>query len=148
MIKTSRLRTVSAFLYNPEGQVIAQLRDNKPGLMFPGRWSTLGGRVEVGETPDEAMRRELIEEIEVCPPITFWRLFEHGFTSGGRTYEADIYAYTGAIETPAEDIRLHEGQRLAYLSAEDVDRLSFAFRLDLLYREFFTTYEHRTGSHL
>ncbi len=140
------LRTVSAFLYNAEGKVIAQLRDDKPGLMFPGKWSTLGGRIEAGETPDEAMRRELIEEIEICPPLTFWKKFDHSFSSGGRHYDAEIYAYVGRIEQKIEDIPLHEGQRVAFLNAEDIERLSFAFRLDHLFREFFATYEHRAGS--
>jgi 8-oxo-dGTP pyrophosphatase MutT (NUDIX family) len=141
-------RTVSAFLRNPEGQVISQLRDNKPGLMFPGHWSTLGGRVEAGETPDEAMRRELIEEIEICPSMTFWRLFEHHFVSNGKSYSAEIHAYVGDIDLEIADIHLHEGQCLAYLDASDIDKLPFAFGLDHLYREFFATHDHRTGSHL
>lgn len=148
MADSRRLRTVSAFLYNAEGKVIAQLRDDKPGLMFPGKWSTLGGRIEDGETPDEAMRRELVEEIEICPPLTFWKKFENRFSSGGRDYDGDIYAYVGLIEQKIEEIHLHEGQGVAYLSAEDIDRLQFAFRLDHLFREFFATYDHRIGSNL
>jgi hypothetical protein len=94
------------------------------------------------------MNRELIEEIEICPPMTFWRLFEHHFVSSGRAYYVNIYAYVGEIDLEIADIHLHEGQRLAYLDASDIDRLSFAFGLDHLYREFFTTHDHRAGSHL
>ncbi|MEO8610652.1 MAG: NUDIX domain-containing protein [Chloroflexota bacterium] len=144
----ANLRTVSALLYNPQGKVISQLRDDKPGLMFPAHWSTLGGRIEDGETPDEAMRRELIEEIEICPPVTFWRMFEHQFVSNGNSYDVDIYVYVGAIDLEIADIHLHEGQRLAYLDVSDIDKLSFAFGLDHLYREFFATHDHRAGSHL
>jgi 8-oxo-dGTP diphosphatase len=141
-------RTVSAFLRNLDGQVISQLRDDKPGLMFPGHWSTLGGRIEAGETPDEAIRRELIEEIEFCPSMTFWRVFEHYFVSGGKAYDVEIYAYVGDIDLEIADIQLHEGQRLAYLDAADIDKLSFAFGLDHLYREYFATHDHLAGSHL
>jgi 8-oxo-dGTP diphosphatase len=148
MANAQRLQTVSAFLFNPDGAVIAQLRDDKPGLMFPAHWSTLGGRIEEGESPDEAMRRELIEEIEICPPMTFWRLFEHNFVSSGISFDVDIYAYVGEIDMAIEDIRLHEGQRLAYLSLSDIDNLLFAFGLDHLYREFFAAHDHRTRSHL
>lgn len=144
----ARIRTVSAFLRNPEGKVIAQLRDDKPGLMFPAHWSTLGGRVEDGETPDQAMRRELLEEIEICPPLQFWRVFDHHFVSGGTTFDVDIYAYVGDLNLEIAEIRLHEGQRVAYLSQFDVDTLPFAFGLDHLYREFFATYDHLTGSNL
>ena len=148
MANAQRLQTVSAFLYNTAGEVIAQLRDDKPGLMFPAHWSTLGGRVEAGETPDEAMQRELVEEIEICPPMTFWRVFEHHFISRGIRHDVDIYAYVGEIDMAIDDIRLHEGQRLAYLSLSDIDALPFAFGLDHLYREFFATHDHRAGSHL
>jgi 8-oxo-dGTP diphosphatase len=144
----AKVRTVSALLRNRQGQLIAQLRDDKPGLMFPAHWSTLGGRIEEGETPDEAMRRELIEEIEICPPMTFWRLFEHQFVNEGKSYEVDIYVYIGDIDLEIDDIHLHEGQRLAYLDEADLDKLPFAFGLDHLYREFFATHEHRTRSHL
>jgi len=148
MASMHRVRTVSAFLRNPEGKVIAQLRDDKPGLMFPGCWSTLGGRVEDGETPDEALQRELIEEIEICPPMTFWRLFEHRFFVGERAFDADIYAYVGEINLSIADIRLHEGQRLAYLDAADIGNLPFAFGLDHLYREFFATYGNSVSRNL
>jgi 8-oxo-dGTP diphosphatase len=148
MADTARVRTVSAFLRHPDGSVIAQLRDDKPGLMFSAHWSTLGGRVEDDETPDEAMRRELIEEIEISPPLTFWRRFEHRFSAAGVVYEVDIYAYIGDIDLDVAAIPLHEGQRLAYLTAADIDHLPFAFGLDALYREFFATNGHLTGSHL
>jgi 8-oxo-dGTP diphosphatase len=143
----AKVRTCSAFLHNPEGKVISQLRDNKPGLMFPGHWSTLGGRIEEGETPDEAMSRELTEEIEISPPMTFWRVFEHHFASGGKSHDVDIYAYIGEIDLEIADIHLHEGQRLAFLDRADIDNLPFAFGLDRLYREFFAAHDHRSGSH-
>lgn len=142
---SDRLATVSAFLYNRDGEVIAQLRDDKPGLMFPGCWSTLGGRVEIGETPDEAMGRELLEETELETPLTFWRLFEHRFHYKNTIHEANIYAYVGQIDMAAADIHLHEGQRLEFLSAVDIDRLPFAFGLDHLFREFFAAYERSAG---
>jgi 8-oxo-dGTP diphosphatase len=147
-MREQRIRTVSAFLHNSEGKVIAQLRDDKPGLLYPACWSTLGGRVEDDETPEEAVRRELLEEIEVCPPLSFWRMFEHRFSAEDIVYDVDIYAYVGEIEAAIAEIRLHEGQRLAYLSVEDIDRLPFAFGLDRLFREFFVAYDHHDGSNL
>jgi 8-oxo-dGTP diphosphatase len=148
MRNDGRVCTVSAFLCNSRGEVIAQLRDDKPGLLFPGCWSTLGGRVEDDETPDEAVQRELLEEIEFCPPLTFWRLFEHSFSTDGSDYDVDIYAYVGEIEQEIGDIQLHEGQQVAFLNAEDIDQLQFAFGLDHLFREFFKTHDYRPGSNL
>ncbi|MBI5670262.1 MAG: GNAT family N-acetyltransferase [Chloroflexi bacterium] len=132
-----RARTVSIFLRNREGKVLAQLRDDKPGILFPACWSTLGGAIEDGETPDEAARRELLEETELAPPLRFWRRFDHYFCIGDTSYEVEIYGYVGETDIPVEAIHLHEGQRVAYLSREDIDCLPFAFGLDALFRAVF-----------
>jgi 8-oxo-dGTP pyrophosphatase MutT (NUDIX family) len=34
-----------------------------------GRWNGVGGKVELGETPEEAAKRECLEEINVTPQI-------------------------------------------------------------------------------
>lgn len=43
------------------------LRDDNPEISFPNTWSTPGGGIEENETPEEAVRRELAEEISVIP---------------------------------------------------------------------------------
>lgn len=120
-----------------------QLRDSKPGLSFPGHWSTLGGRIEGNETPEAAMRRELIEEIELCPPIQFWRVFDHRYWQRNREFEVQVFAFVGELDISAESIHLHEGELVAWLGASDIDRLPFAFGLDALFREYFQNHEHR-----
>ncbi len=40
-----------------------QLRDNIPGIVYPGCWGFFGGHIEADETPEVAVRRELKEEI-------------------------------------------------------------------------------------
>lgn len=44
-------------------RVLMQLRDDKPGIVYPGRWGFFGGGIEVGEDPIESAKRELHEEI-------------------------------------------------------------------------------------
>jgi 8-oxo-dGTP pyrophosphatase MutT (NUDIX family) len=41
---------------------LLQLRDDKPGLTDAGLWVFPGGHQEAGETPEEAARREFLEE--------------------------------------------------------------------------------------
>lgn len=46
-----------------DGAVLMQLRDGLPWIAHPGVWSLPGGRIEPGEEPGAAARRELREEI-------------------------------------------------------------------------------------
>lgn len=56
-----------AILYR-HGQFLMQLRDNIPGILYPGHWGLFGGHIEAGETPEIAVQRELLEEISYAPP--------------------------------------------------------------------------------
>ena len=49
-----------------EGRLFLQRRD-LAGPVLPGRWEFPGGKVEPGETPAEALRRELLEEVALAP---------------------------------------------------------------------------------
>lgn len=50
---------VGAILLDPEGRLLLVRRLNEPGA---GRWSLPGGRVEPGETDQDAVVREVAEE--------------------------------------------------------------------------------------
>lgn len=50
-----------------KGKMLLLLRDNKPTISCPNMWSALGGGIEEGESPEEAIRRELKEEMCVEP---------------------------------------------------------------------------------
>jgi 8-oxo-dGTP diphosphatase len=56
-----------------EGKFLMQLRDNIPTILYPGLWGLFGGHIEVGETPEIAVVREVIEEIgfEIATPAKF-----------------------------------------------------------------------------
>ena len=57
-----------AILYH-QNKFLLQLRDDIPGIIYPGHWGLFGGHIEPGETPDVAVKRELLEEIGYSPPI-------------------------------------------------------------------------------
>src|SRR6516164_3321080 len=43
---------------------LLQLRDDIPGIFYPGHWCCFGGEIHPGESPRDAVRRELAEELE------------------------------------------------------------------------------------
>ncbi len=58
------LAAAAALLATPDGRYLMQLRDDKPGLRLAGHWALFGGAVEPGETEEQALRRELREELD------------------------------------------------------------------------------------
>jgi 8-oxo-dGTP pyrophosphatase MutT (NUDIX family) len=53
----------AAALIVVDHRYLLQLRDQKPGLFYPGHWGLFGGACDPGEAPDDALRRELHEEL-------------------------------------------------------------------------------------
>ena len=129
-----RIPCVAAILYNADKQVLLQQRDDKPDLTFAGYWTLFGGKVELGETPDIAIKRELIEEIGLEPHLTHWKTYD-------KQHNADIiiaqHIFTGCINQAVNDITLNEGQALNYFSQHELKILNIAFGFDRLLGEFF-----------
>lgn len=134
---SNRVSCVTAILYNPQGQVLLYQRDKKPTLSFPGYWSTLGGAVELGETPAEAIRRELEEEIELEVPVQFWKVFERPHSSGITIIQ---YVFVGYLDRPVTELVLNEGQALAYFEETELTTLPIGFEFKTLLQEFFQVY--------
>ncbi len=132
---------VSAIPVNPQGKILLQQRDDRPDLMFPGYWTTFGGAMEAGETPDEAIRRELLEEIELELPLKLWKVYDEILDLGGNRVTVRRYIFVGPIDQPAETIALNEGQALGYFGVEDLENLKIGFGFEPLFREFFAVYK-------
>jgi len=66
------MTTVVAAIIESGGKVLIGRR--APHHPHPGKWEFPGGKVEPGETPEEALRRELEEELgikaEIGPEVT------------------------------------------------------------------------------
>jgi 8-oxo-dGTP diphosphatase len=111
-------------LENDKGEFLLALRDNKPGIPFPNHWDLIGGHVEEGETPEEALVREVKEELDIeLKEYAFFRKYE---CLTGDAYENTKYVYSGKINIPIEEITLLEGERPQYFSRDEIPGVKFA----------------------
>ncbi len=60
-------------LIQPDGRFL--LTSRPPGKVYEGYWEFPGGKLEPGESVEQALRRELLEEIGVCVgAVHLWRV--------------------------------------------------------------------------
>ena len=107
---------VGALLVDTNGKLIAQQRDDKPGITNPGMVSLFGGTSHEGESPVETLRRELQEELEleVSSNNLLLQTIKH---ENGTNVACSIYIVTGV---DAEKLKLHEGAGFAVGTPEEL----------------------------
>ena len=106
---------------NGRGEVLLQLRDDKPTLAYPNCWGTFGGQIEEGELPETAMLREIEEELGYRPnrPQQYAKYVCDGYT---------IYMFrTVDPELHLQSLDVREGQRAGFFSCADLGSAAFAF---------------------
>lgn len=124
-------------LYSDDGRVLLQQRDDKPTIPYPGCWTFFGGALEAGETPDEAIRRELLEELSLEQPLTFW----YDYECPVRTIPGEVvtrnYMYVGRLARPVESLVLLEGQAMQLFTAQEAEQHELAYAQSPILRKFF-----------
>jgi len=117
-------KIAAIILENDRGEILLSLRDNKPGIPFPQHWDLIGGHVEEGETPEEALIREVKEELNY--DLTEYKFFRKYNCLGGDAYPNIKYIYSGKINLPIEQITLLEGERPQFFRIEEIPGVKFA----------------------
>ena len=68
---------VVIIIENEKGEILLQLRDDKPTIPYPNKWVLFGGRAEENESFEEAIKREMQEEIELdLKTFKLFRIYE------------------------------------------------------------------------
>lgn len=101
-----------AILYR-DGKFLMQLRDDIPTIINPGCWAFFGGHIDPGETPADAMKRELLEEIGYVPPV----ISEFGCYSDA---VAVRHVYYGQLNVALNQLVLGEGWDMGLLTPKEI----------------------------
>ena len=89
---------------DPAGHLLLHRRSDD------GRWSLVGGYLEIGESPEEAVRREAREEVSLeVGDVRLWNVFAgpdffHDYPGSGRVYGVNVvYLARDVTGTPRAD---------------------------------------------
>jgi 8-oxo-dGTP pyrophosphatase MutT (NUDIX family) len=111
----------AALIVTPDARYLMQHRDDKPGIFFPGWWGCFGGALEPGESPLDAIRRELDEELGWRPErVEHFATLALDFSFAGHGV-LPRHFFTAQID-PHEvgGLRLAEGQEFALVPAAEL----------------------------
>jgi 8-oxo-dGTP diphosphatase len=134
------MKKIAAIIFeNDNREILLYLRDNNPDIPFPDYWDLIGGHLEEGETPEEALVREVKEELNIdLKDYTFYKEYE---CLTGDAYENIKYIYTGRINLTIEEITLLEGVRPQFFSREEIPYVKFANILKSIVMEYMNDYK-------
>ena len=104
---------VALAMLRRHGRWLMQLRDDVPGIVAPGCWGLFGGHLDPGETPEQALRRELLEEIS-------WQPQELRYAMEHRIPRRTAHIFMAELTVPLERLVLLEGQDMALVTPEEL----------------------------
>jgi 8-oxo-dGTP diphosphatase len=111
---TDSVRHVAIAILTQANQYLMQLRDPIPSIVHPGHWGMFGGHLDEGETPEEAIWRELTEEICYTPPAL--TLF-----CEDRDIGVVRHVFYGELTVPMSELDLQEGWDLGLLTPMQIE---------------------------
>ncbi|MGW2695683.1 methyltransferase, FxLD system [Streptomyces sp. NPDC001296] len=113
----------AAMLTDDEGRYLLHLRSANKPIWRPGQWALLGGNTERGETCDEAVARELDEEIGLAiPDLTSFVTLDTLDARGA--FKDRVRVYHGTLNIPAHEIELREGIQLRWTRIEEISEMT------------------------
>lgn len=99
------------------------LRDDKPDIPNPNCWSLIGGGIEEGEEPIEALEREVKEEIGIeLYNIKKIGIIEVPLKLQDETKIVLGHIFLGYTDIETKDLKLEEGQKVEYFTLDEIQK--------------------------
>lgn len=111
------LKPVAKALVYQGDRLLLQLRDDTAKITYPNTWALFGGLVDPQETPEQAMRRELEEELTWTPGDVHFL-----FTWEERETSAMTYVFGVPLTVPIHQLQLTEGQDLKLFTLDELTK--------------------------
>lgn len=127
-------KAAGAILYHPKKGVLMILRENREGLPFPNYWTLPGGHGQWSESAVEIAKREIWEEIHYKPRKL--KLFDVD-----KFYNHKQYSFIARINKPISQLKLGEGQKMAFIPFNKVDKIKIGFGLRKIIKLFIKRYK-------
>ncbi len=105
---------VVAFIQNNDGKFLMQKRVKEKG----GDWATTGGHPKSGETSEEGIRTELLEEIGITPEVV--QLFKQ---AQGKNSYCDLYYIKMDVNIEQLKLQETEVEDICWFTREEIDDL-------------------------
>lgn len=134
MSKTHKIGT-AIIIENAEGKVLLQHRDTNPAIKYQNTWVLFGGGKEKDEVPEDTIKRELIEELDLTiDGIEFYG----NYTFSDADEEHLQYIYYVKLDLELEKLSLHEGDGMQYFSWEEIQKLTLGYNIREVLTDFFS----------
>jgi len=112
---------VAAIITDENGRYLLQLRDDIPGIFYPGHWGCFGGAVGLGEEPAKALMRELNEELEIrSGQVEEFVSLEFDLTRMGQKKIYRTYYRLDIRSDTASQLVLHEGMAMRFFADREI----------------------------
>ena len=112
-----QIEVVAAIIHDAEGRIFATQRGYGE---WEGWWEFPGGKMEAGESPEEALRREIWEELETC--IVIERLVttvEWDYPK----FHLTMHCYWCHVESGSLTLKEHEAAR--WLATDELESVKW-----------------------
>lgn len=116
-------KVATIILKDKSGNILMYLRDNKPTIPFPDHWDLFGGHIEEGESPEEALKREIKEELGI--ELNNYKFFKEYKCLTGDITPNIKYIYFAKLLEPISKVT-REGQKMQFFSTSEIPSLKIA----------------------